>query len=226
MPLSLRCLVRYTSSTEISETAQLMRFPTQGQIVTHGSNGERSVQQQLGTQARAQKFYDRQMQDQLTDRMIQLIHEQEMVFVATADATGNCDCSPRFGRPGFVRVLDPHTLAYPEYRGNGVFASLGNIQENPHVGLVFLDFFRTTVGLHVNGSAKVYSPEQLPSNWSEAPAVSAKSTGPATECWVVIEVDEAYIHCSKHVPLLEKATKAIDWGTDDPVKKSDCYFLE
>lgn len=216
----------HLSFNEISEMARLMRFPTQGQIVTHGSHGEHVVQQHMGTQARAQKFYDRQMQAQLTDRMIQLIDEQEMVFVATADSAGNCDCSPRFGRPGFVRVLDPHTLAYPEYRGNGVFASLGNIHENPHAGLVFLDFFRTTVGLHVNGSVKVYPPEQLPSNWIDTLSTASRASGPIVECWVVIEVAEAYIHCSKHVPLLKKATKAIDWGTDDPVKKSDCFFLE
>jgi predicted pyridoxine 5'-phosphate oxidase superfamily flavin-nucleotide-binding protein len=57
-----------------------------------------------------------------------------MVFVATADANGNCDCSPRFGISGFVIILDDKTLAYPEYRGNGVFASLGNIIDNPHIG--------------------------------------------------------------------------------------------
>ena len=78
----------------------------------------------------------------------------------------------------------------------------------------------------MNGSVKVYPPEQLPLNWIELLTVAPTSSCPAIECWVVIEVDEAYIHCSKHVPRLEKATKAIDWGTDDPVKKSDCFFLE
>lgn len=194
--------------------------------MTHGSHGERVVQRQLGTDDRAQRFYDRQMQSQLTDRMVQLIREQEMVFVATADTAGNCDCSPRFGLPGFVRVLDPRTLAYPEYRGNGVFASLGNIYENPHAGLVFLDFLRTTVGLHVNGAAKAYPPESLPTAWAETLTHSDKTDGPELHCWVVIAVDEAYIHCSKHVPKLEKQSKSIHWGTDDPVAKSDCFFLE
>ncbi|MEO2016517.1 MAG: hypothetical protein ABGZ53_19335 [Fuerstiella sp.] len=46
----------------------------------------------------------------------------------------------------------------------------------------------------------------------------------AVECWVVITVDEAYIHCSKHVPLLEKKDKLIMWGTDDPLAKPDDYF--
>lgn len=166
------------------------------------------------------------MQSQLSDRMVHLIGEQEMVFVATADANGNCDCSPRFGLPGFVRVLDSGTLAYPEYRGNGVFASLGNIHENPHAGLVFLDFFRTTVGLHVNGTARIYLPVELPAAWAEPLSATFKPGGPEIHCWVVISVDEAYIHCSKHVPKLEKQSKLISWGTDDPVAKSDCFFLE
>jgi uncharacterized protein len=194
--------------------------------VTHVSPGERTVQTQLGSTERAQRFYDRQMRSQLSERMIQLIREQEMVFVATSDAVGNCDCSPRFGLPGFVRVLDERTLAYPEYRGNGVFASLGNMRENPHAGLVFLDFFRTTVGLHVNGSTRVYRPDELPPAWMSTLTSSPSSGGPDIECWVLILVEEAYIHCSKHVPLLEKKPKAIDWGTDDPVVKSDGFFLD
>jgi predicted pyridoxine 5'-phosphate oxidase superfamily flavin-nucleotide-binding protein len=63
-----------------------------------------------------------------------------MVWIATADAHGACDCSFRAGPPGFVQVLGDRTVLYPEYRGNEVMASLGNIAENPHVGMVFLDF--------------------------------------------------------------------------------------
>ncbi len=190
------------------------------------SPGERTVQAELGSTDRAQRFYDRQMRRQLSERMIQLIREQEMVFVATSDAEGNCDCSPRFGLPGFVVVLDDRTLAYPEYRGNGVFASLGNMRENPHAGLVFLDFFRTTVGLHVNGSTRVCRPAELPPEWVSALSASPPNGGPQIECWVLIFVDEAYIHCSKHVPLLTRQAKSIDWGTDDLVSKSDGFFVD
>jgi hypothetical protein len=57
------------------------------------------------------------------------------MFVASSNADGECDCSLRSGPPGFVHTLDPKTLVYPEYRGNGVMATLGNITENPHIGL-------------------------------------------------------------------------------------------
>ena len=193
-------------------------------MVNHGTPGEREVQAQLKSQVRAQRFYERQMRDQLSEKMVELIRRQEMMFVATADAYGNCDCSPRFGKAGFVLVLDDKTLAYPEYRGNGVFASLGNIRENPHVGLVFVDFFDTTVGLHVNGAAHSYPSTGLPPTLTSYLDSESPPLDSAVEGWVMITVDEAYIHCSKHVPLLEKKDKLIMWGTDDPLAKSDDYF--
>lgn len=70
--------------------------------------------------------------------MIAFLARQEMMFVATADAKGESDSSFRAGHAGFVKALDERTVAYPEYRGNGVMASLGNISENPRVGLLFV----------------------------------------------------------------------------------------
>ncbi len=192
--------------------------------MNHGTPGEREMQSQQQSQARAQRFYQRQLRDRLSDKMVELIRRQEIVFVATADARGNCDCSPRFGTAGFVLVLDDKSLAYPEYRGNGVFASLGNIAENPHIGLVFVDFFDTTVGLHVNGIAGSYQAKRIPPTLASYLDSESPTLDSAVECWVVITIEEAYIHCSKHVPLLEKKDKRISWGTDDPLAKSDDYF--
>ncbi|MFP8876503.1 MAG: pyridoxamine 5'-phosphate oxidase family protein, partial [Myxococcota bacterium] len=123
----------------------------------YGSKGERELQDSWGTRERAKRFYDRQVRADLSEKMQELIRRQEMVFVATADGEGNCDCSPRFGAPGFVKIIDSKRLAYPEFRGNGVFSSLGNILENPHIGLVCVDFFESTVGLHVNGTVRIFS---------------------------------------------------------------------
>jgi len=120
-----------------------------------GSGGEHTLQEQFGTFKRAAAFYDKQMLDHLNPLMREYIAQMEMVFIATADAHGECDTSFRAGSPGFVRVIDERTVMYPEYRGNGVMASLGNISENGHVGLLFVDFFRSTVGLHVNGTARI-----------------------------------------------------------------------
>jgi len=189
-------------------------------------SGERRLQQEMDSSVRADRFYERQMLQSLNTTMIDLIQRQELFFVATADAAGNCDCSPRFGKPGFISVIDVTTLAYPEFRGNGVFASLGNILDNPHVGLVFLDLFDTTVGLHVNGTAYSYRTSELPQSFAEYLVENDSANTRVVERWVVITVEEAYIHCSKHVPRLEKIQKPIDWGTDDPVAKSSDYFVK
>ena len=190
-----------------------------------GSAGERTLQVRYGTQARAEAFYREQVIDELNGAMCAYIGRMEMAFVSTADAEGNCDCSFRAGPPGFVRVLNAHTLAYPEYRGNGVMASQGNIAENSHVGLLFVDFFGSSVGLHVNGRARIVASGELAA-LSDAPKAAAalEDGAPHPERWVLVEVDEAYIHCSKHVPLLVKQNKVTPWGTDDARLKGGDYF--
>ncbi len=193
-----------------------------------GSHGEHALQRAHGTERRARAFYNHQVLDHLNGRMQEFIAAQEIMFVSTADAAGNCDCSIRVGPPGYVRVVDEQTLAYPEYRGNGVMASLGNITENAHVGLLFVDFFHSTVGCHVNGEARVAENDALLAEGGFlAEAVKetlADTAGRRPERWVVVRVEEAYIHCSKHIPRLAKLDKTIPWGTDDPVAKGGDHF--
>lgn len=181
-----------------------------GWVVT-GSNGERSLQLRYGSSSRAQGFYDNQMLTKLNDSMTEFISKRDMVFISTADAKGNCDTSFRAGDPGFVRVIDGQTLVYPEYRGNGVYASLGNIVENPHIGLLFIDFYESSVGLHVNGTAQIV--DEVPD-----------ALDPRAERFVQVTVEEAYIHCSKHIPRLRKLDREIRWGTDDVEFKGGDFF--
>src|SRR5512132_955106 len=70
------------------------------------------------------------------------IERSSMFFLATADAEGRPECSYKGGMPGFVAVLSPRELAWPDYDGNGQFRSLGNIAIHPHVGLLFIDWER------------------------------------------------------------------------------------
>jgi predicted pyridoxine 5'-phosphate oxidase superfamily flavin-nucleotide-binding protein len=192
-----------------------------------GSRGEHALQERFGTKDRAAAFYQHQMLDHLNAAMCAFIARQEMVFIATADVHGECDSSFRAGLPGFVRVLDAKTLIYPEYRGNGVLASLGNMAENPHIGLLFVDFFQSTVGLHINGTAQTLENDALlrrPDVPEDIRRELAVVGGRKPERWVMVQVEEAYIHCSKHIPLLKKVEKTIHWGTDDPAYKGGDYF--
>ncbi len=192
-----------------------------------GSNGEHMLQKKFDVEKRAQAFYNNQVLDHLNPRMREFVAAQEIVFVSTADANGECDCSLRAGDAGFVHSLDEKTLIYPEYRGNGVMASLGNIMENPHIGIMFIDFVKDTVGLHVNGKAGIIENDELlkRENLPDEVVEDMKRRRRKPERWVLVEVEEAYMHCSKHIPLYKKLDKSMKWGTDDvKVKKGD-YFL-
>lgn len=189
---------------------------------TGGSDGERELQRRFGTEERAERFYDEQVLNSLNLRMREFVGRMDMAFIATADRHGECDTSFRAGKPGFVHVIDEHTVAYPEYRGNGVMASLGNILENPHVGILLIDFVRDLVGLHINGSAHIVDDQVLR---LRVPDLPAAERGRDAERWVVVDVEEAYIHCRKHIPHLAPATRAErEWGTENPRAKGGDYF--
>jgi hypothetical protein len=88
-----------------------------------GSDGEHALQVKYGAKERALGFYGRQVLSFLSPLMRDFISRQEFLFVATSDRHGECDCTSKFGEPGFIRALSEKYLAYPEYRGNGVFAN-------------------------------------------------------------------------------------------------------
>ena len=187
-----------------------------------GSAGEHELQCAFGTEARARRFYADQVRDRLLPAMAEFIGRMEMLFVASSDAHGECDATLRAGPPGFIKVLDDRTLAYPEYRGNGVMASLGNISENCHVGLLMVDFVQDLIGLHVNGKARIVPDEQF---HAEHPGLEFDDgRGRRAERWVVVDVVEAYIHCRKHIPRMQRVHERRDWGTDDPGRKGGDYF--
>ncbi|MBB6449653.1 hypothetical protein HNR44_001631 [Geomicrobium halophilum] len=165
---------------------------------------------------KAAAFYDNQMLDHLNNVMKWFISQQDMMFISTADSRGNCDSSFRAGTLGFVRVINEKTLIYPEYQGNGVMASLGNIIENPHMGLMFIDFIENQIGLHVNGKASILENHQLTllDIPDETITTIKEKEGKKAERWVAIEVEEAYIHCSKHIPKLQKLNKEKQEGGD------------
>ena len=88
------------------------------------------------------------------------IERSPMFFIATADAHGRPYCSYKGGEPGFVRVLNDHTLAFPDYDGNGMYRSWGNVLVNPQVGLLFLDF-ENPKRIRVAGVAQISADDPL-----------------------------------------------------------------
>lgn len=192
-----------------------------------GSKGEHELQKKLKTEKRALSFYNSQLLNHLNSQMCQFIAEQEMVFISTSDLEGHCDASFRSGHAGFVVILNERTLLFPDYRGNGVMASMGNISENPNIGMLFVDFYQSSIGLHVNGKAKILSSEELeacPDLFRKIKPPPKNSGARKPALWVRVAVEEAYIHCSKHIPLMQKIEKTIHWETDDEKLKGGDFF--
>ena len=190
-----------------------------------GSQGERELQKKYNTHNNANSFYNSQVLDFLNPEMQKFIEDQEMVFLSTSDSKGECDASFRAGPKSFIKVLDNKTLIFPEFKGNGVMASLGNISENPQIGLMFIDFFQSSIGLHVNGKAEIITEKEASKLVNPLDKAEAEKDGQhKTKLWIKIEVEEAYIHCSKHIPRLQKQDKTIHWGSDDEKLKGGDFF--
>lgn len=183
-------------------------------MISFGSNGEKELQKKFKTEVSAETFYKYQMINYLTSEMIEFIGHQEMLFISTADKLGNCDCSFRYGKKGFIKVVNENYVIYPEYKGNGVNASLGNIVENSHIGMLLIDFYEKGVGLHINGEATICETDQLECLFKGSTLLGALNEDHYAQRWVVVEVEEAFIHCSKHIPFLEKVEKKNEWGAD------------
>lgn len=85
-----------------------------------------------------------------------------------------------------------------------------------------MDFVQDLIGLHVNGSARIVEDPVLRSDVADLPADHANGRIP--ERWVVVEVEEAYIHCRKHIPRMAPVPRHREWGTDDVKRKGGDYF--
>ena len=116
--------------------------------------GMRELQDRFGTRALADRLDERLGRSAFTAEDRAFIESRRLFFLATADASGQPDCSYKGGDPGFVRVTGDDELAFPSYDGNGMFRSLGNLSVNPAVALLFIDFERPN-RLRVNGRARI-----------------------------------------------------------------------
>ena len=104
--------------------------------------GSRSLQDRFDTRRLADRLDERFVSTPVIDAEARaLIERLPMFFLATADAEGRPQCSYKGGDPGFVTVLDETNVAFPNYDGNGMYLSMGNVLANPQVGMLFIDFF-------------------------------------------------------------------------------------
>ena len=129
-----------------------------------------SIMYHDGNRRLQDEFESRRIADRLEEKLTRtaftaddkaFIESTPYFFIATADAEGHPDCSFKGGMPGFVRVTGPSELAFPDYDGNGMFKSLGNLAVNPNVGLLFIALHDKPKRLRVNGTAAVRRDDPL-----------------------------------------------------------------
>jgi len=123
--------------------------------------GNRRLQDQFDSRRISDRLEEKLTRQVFTDNDRAFIENSMFFFLATADAEGRPDCSFKGGTPGFVRVVGPGELAFPDYDGNGMFKSLGNVLVNPGVGLLFIDMGEKPRRLRVNGTASVSRDDPL-----------------------------------------------------------------
>lgn len=127
--------------------------------------GMRRLQDARETRPLADRLEQVTVRATFTEEDRAFIERCPMFFIATADEHGHPDCSYKGGLPGFVRVLDDRTLAIPDYDGNGMYRTWGNVLVNPHVGLLFLDF-ENPRRLRVTGRAQISECDPMRSEFS------------------------------------------------------------
>ena len=129
-------------------------------------------------------------------------------FIATADADGRPDCSFKGGAPGFVRITAPDEVAFPDYDGNGMFKSLGNILVNPNVGLLFIDLHQKPKRLRVNGTALVSREDPLLAHTVGAQLI------------VRVKARAIFPNCPRYIPKLQlgEPSEYVPQPGHDPVE--------
>jgi predicted pyridoxine 5'-phosphate oxidase superfamily flavin-nucleotide-binding protein len=175
---------------------------------SYGS-GARRLQERFDTRRLADRIRDRNIRDLIDDRARQFIERMDMFFLATVDAGGHPQCSYKGGEPGFVRVLDEHTLAFPNYDGNGMYLSVGNVLDTARVGMLFIDFVAERPSrLRVGGEATVDWNDELIDSYAGAQFV------------VRVRVDELFPNCPRYIhrmALVERSRYVPHAGTAPPV---------
>jgi len=171
------------------------------------SEAQRDLQDRFDTRRLADRIDDLLVHDVFSAADKEFVEARDMFFLATTDADGHPTCSYKGGAPGFVRVVDDRTLAFPNYDGNGMYLSMGNIAAHRDVGMLFIDFERQN-RMRVDGTATIDFDDPLLPAWPEAQFV------------VRVQPRAIYPNCPRYIhkyTLVERSRFVPQTGTPTPV---------
>src|ERR1700730_2741164 len=154
-------------------------------------DGNRQLQDRFDSRRISDRLEEKLTRVQFTSDDRTFIESVPYFFLATADADGRPDCSYKGGMPGFVCVTGPSELAFPDYDGNGMFKSLGNILVKPTVGILFIAMHGKPQRLRVNGEATV----------SDQDPLLAQTVG--AQLIVRVAARAIFSNCPRYIPTME-----------------------
>ena len=167
------------------------------------TEGQREAQRHADSERLASGMAERIVHDRLTASDRAFIEARDMFFLATVDSRGQANCSYKGGEPGFVRVVDERTIAFPNYDGTGMFLSVGSIADSGEVGLLFIDFEGQS-RMRLNGTATVNYEDPLLAEYPEAQAI------------VRVTAREVFPNCPRYIHKMELVERSTY------VPKADC----
>jgi predicted pyridoxine 5'-phosphate oxidase superfamily flavin-nucleotide-binding protein len=159
--------------------------------------GNRELQRRFGSVPLADRLAEKLHRTAFTAADKEFIESCLFFFLATADASGRPDCSFKGGAPGFVRVVTPRLLVYPDYDGNGMFKSLGNVKVNRSVGLLFITMGERPRRLRVNGTAELSFDDPLLGDM------------PGGQLLVRITPTHIFPNCPRYIPHMHPASPSV-----------------
>jgi predicted pyridoxine 5'-phosphate oxidase superfamily flavin-nucleotide-binding protein len=176
-----------------------------------------SIMYHEGNRRLQDEFSSRRISDRLEEKLTRTaftaddklyLESVQYFFIATADAEGRPDCSFKGGPPGFVRVTGSSELAFPDYDGNGMFKSLGNLLVNPNVGLLFIAMHDKPKRLRVNGTALVSRDDPLLTDTVGAQLI------------VRVTARAIFPNCPRYIPNMQMVSPS------DYIPRPECALLE
>jgi uncharacterized protein len=207
-------MVRKGSTVRVRQAVWFFFTSTRPRAKITGMYHERSraLQDRFDTRRIADRLVEKTVRDHIDRDDRVFIAARDMFFLATADEEGRPQCSYKGGDPGFVRVLDEQTIAFPCYDGNGMYLSMGNALVNPQVGLLFIDF-EGRKRLRLNGIASIDLDDPLRADYPEAQfVVRVRATEVFPNCPRYIH-EYRLVKRSRFVPQVDCETPVPAWKT-------------
>lgn len=157
---------------------------------------QKALQAQMGTTGIAERIAQTRRRTAFNEADAEIIGRAQFFFIASSAADGTLDCSVKSGPEGFVRMDGGHTLLFPDYDGNGMFRTLGNIRATSRVALLFVEFSGEKRKLRIHGRAQTILDDAVVRGL------------PGAQAAVKVMVTDIFPNCPRYLPTLQQVERS------------------